>query len=259
MIPESTSRRALVIQHTPEVGPGTLEMPLRNRGYAVDLWFISREGRPPSPLETYDAVLSLGGPGDPTTDEDLPWGPTERRAIEKLLECGTPYVGICLGAQLLAQVTGGRATREPPAAYGWQTVRMTDAGIADELMGTVPACLDAYHWHTVSFEAPESATLLAESDTGQEAFRVDSAWGIQYHPCIDLPQVAIWIELERSTVEDVGIDPDVLRRDSTHRMREYASLGPRLMNRLADHAERARASGDRDGRLKDATPAGSTL
>jgi GMP synthase (glutamine-hydrolysing) len=167
-------------------------------------------------------------------------------------------VGICLGAQLLAQVTGGRATREPPAVYGWQIVRMTDAGIADDLMGTVPACLDAYHWHTVSFEAPDSATLLAESDTSQEAFRVESAWGIQYHPCIDLPQVAIWIELERSAVEEVGIDPDLLRRHSTHRMREYASLGPRLMDRLADHVERAHASGGRDGHRQDTTPAAAS-
>jgi GMP synthase-like glutamine amidotransferase len=239
---ESTSRRALVIQHAPEAGPGTLEMPLRARGYAVDLWFIARDGSPPSPLETYDAVISLGGPGDPTTDEDLPWGPRERSAIGELLDRNTPFLGICLGAQLLAQVTGGRATGEPPGVFGWQVVRMTDAGIADELMGTVPACLDAYHWHEFAFEAPESGAVLAESETNQEVFRIGSAWGIQYHPCIDLPQVAIWIELARSSVEEKGIDPDALRRDSTHRMREYESLGPRLVNRLADHVERVRGA-----------------
>lgn len=242
MILESTSRRALVVQHASEAGPGTLEMPLHDRGYAVDLWFIARDGAPPRPLETYDAVISLGGPGDPTTDEGMPWGPAERRAIGKLLDRGIPFLGICLGAQLLAQVTGGRATKESPGVYGWELVHMTEAGIADELMGAAPARLDAYHWHRISFEAPESATLLAESETNQEVFRLGSAWGIQYHPCIDLPQVAIWIELERESVVEQGLDPDLLRRDSVHRMREYASLGPRLIHRLADHVERARGA-----------------
>ncbi|HKV69353.1 MAG TPA: hypothetical protein VJN72_14775 [Gaiellales bacterium] len=55
-----------------------------------------------------------------------------------------------------------------------------------------------------------------------------------------LAQVAIWIELARAEIEEKGIDPDLLRRDSTHRMREYESLGPRIIHRLADHVERAR-------------------
>src|SRR5690348_12318404 len=126
MIPESTTRRALVLQHSPEAGPGTLEMPLHDRGYAVELWFLARESAPPSPLESYDAAVSLGGPGDPTTDEQMPWARTERRAIGELLARGTPFLGICLGAQLLAQVAGGRATRHSPAVYGWQMVHMTE-------------------------------------------------------------------------------------------------------------------------------------
>ena len=80
------------------------------------------------------------------------------------------------------------ATGDREAARSPQTVDMTAAGIADEVMGAVPAQLDAYHWHAISFEAPDSGTLLAESETNQEVFRIGSPWGIQYHPCLDLPR-----------------------------------------------------------------------
>ena len=58
MIPESTSRRALVLQHSPEAGPGTLQIRLHRRGYAVERWLLAREATPPSPLESYDAAVS---------------------------------------------------------------------------------------------------------------------------------------------------------------------------------------------------------
>jgi GMP synthase-like glutamine amidotransferase len=229
--------RALIVQHAPEAGPGTLEQTLRGRGFELEWWWAAREDEPPAPARAYDLIVSLGGPGNPEDDSTTPWAPAERALIAEALDGHVPFLGICMGAQLLAQVAGGRIRSDAPPAKGWTPLQLTDAGHRDPVLGGLPRFFHAFHWHDVSFAGGSGSTLLAASEDAEEAIHVEpTGWGVQFHPCLDLPVAAAWIEMERGELQELEIDPEQLRSETVVRMREYEAYGPQLANRIADIA-----------------------
>jgi GMP synthase-like glutamine amidotransferase len=231
------SRRALIVQHAPEAGPGTLEQTLRGRGFQLEWWWAARDLQPPAPATDYDLIISLGGPGNPEDESTTPWAPAERVLIKEALDQHIAFLGICMGAQLLAQVAGGSIRSDAPPAKGWTPLRLTDAGQRDPLIGALPRFLHAFHWHDLSFTGGPASALLATSDTAEEAIHIPpTGWGLQFHPCLNLPVAAAWIEMERKELQDIGVNPEELREETVVRMREYEAYGPHLANRIADIA-----------------------
>jgi GMP synthase (glutamine-hydrolysing) len=154
-----------------------------------------------------------------------------------------------MGAQLLAQVAGGRIRADAPAAKGWTPLRLTDAGEGDPLIGALPRFLHVFHWHDVSFAGGPTSTLLASSDTAEEAIHVaPSAWGVQFHPCLDLPVAAAWIEMEREELQQLDVESEQLRQETVIRMREYEAYGPQLPTAWQTSWTVSRRSGRRPSR-----------
>jgi GMP synthase (glutamine-hydrolysing) len=182
----------LVLQHIACEPPAAFEEELLAWGAALDRVEID-EGDPLPDWRRYAGIIAMGGPMGAYEDDRLPWLTAEKQLIADAVRAGIPYWGVCLGAQLLAASLGARAFPGPAAEVGVLPVRLTDAARTDPVFGTLPAEFVALQWHGDTYDLPEGATWLAESDAyAQQAFTVHNAYAMQFHLEIDVPLATRW-------------------------------------------------------------------
>jgi GMP synthase-like glutamine amidotransferase len=130
-----------------------------------------------------DALAIMGGPMNIYQHRDYPWLPDEKRFIERAIRLGTPVVGVCLGAQLIADVLGARVTQNPQIEIGWFPVTLTPEAADSRIAGALPKQFLAFHWHGDTFAIPAGATRLAESKAcANQAFAyANNVLALQFH------------------------------------------------------------------------------
>ncbi len=214
-MPESGSRnpRVLVVQNTPAGSLGRFEAWWRETGVEVDI-VAAYTGAPIPDLDDHDGLALLGGGLMPDDDERGPWLARERDVTRQALDRAVPVLGICLGGQLLAHVAGGvvQADHGEPEAGSTQ-LQTREPAAEDPLFAALAPSFLAMEHHVDQITAlPPGAAWLASSDRCPiQAFRVGAtAWGVQFHPEIDLQRVRAW---QREPLVAQGFDPDeVVRR-----------------------------------------------
>lgn len=170
-------------QHVPFEGLGLIEPWLRSRGHTIETtrWWAGDVA--PAP-ESYDWLVVMGGPMNVHQHRDHPWLIAEKGALAAAFAAGKRVLGVCLGAQLIADVLGAKVVQNPVREIGWWPVRAT--ALASDAAGAryaFPAFATVLHWHGDTFTLPPGATRLAESEAcAQQAF----AWGervlgLQFH------------------------------------------------------------------------------
>ena len=192
--------RFLVLQHIDAEHPGILRDFMAEDGVRWDTVELD-EGDEIPPLDGYDAMVVMGGPMDVWEEDVHPWLVPEKAAIvEVVREREMPFLGICLGHQLLADALGGEVGAMASAEVGILDVELTGEGRCDPVLGSTPPSFKALQWHGAEVtQLPEGAVVLARSPACPvQAFRVgDSAFGIQYH-----------VELTDTTVHEWGVIPE---------------------------------------------------
>jgi GMP synthase-like glutamine amidotransferase len=175
--------RVCYLQHVAFEDLGGIEPWLRERGHDVSGCRVYEDTCFPA-MPDFDWLIVMGGPMGIHDDADNPWLPRERRFIGRALREGKLVLGICLGAQFLADALGARVHKNGEPEIGWFTLRATDEALQSATFSEVPAEFTALHWHGDTFEVPEGATLLASSDaTAHQAFEADGGrvLGLQFH------------------------------------------------------------------------------
>jgi len=173
--------RAIVLQHIACEPPGAIEDVLTERGAVIERVELD-EGEPLPDWRGADLIVVMGGPMGAYDSADHPWLAPETRFIGEAVEAGTPLLGVCLGAQLLAQATGGRAYSGERPEIGLLPVEVTVAGRADPVFGVLPGTFTTLQWHGDTFDLPPGAVRLASSPMyPNQAFRVGNAYGVQFH------------------------------------------------------------------------------
>ena len=186
------SDKVLIIVHQPTSTPGRIGLKLAARGFTLD---IRRPclGEPlPESLDDHRGVVVFGGPMSANDCHELDFIRTEIDWLALPLKTKVPFLGVCLGAQLLARHLGMDVAPHPDGEVeiGYYPLRPTKAGL--ELVAQWPD--HAYQWHREGFELPRGAVLLAEGNAfTNQAFRYgEAAYGVQFHPEVTQAMVHRW-------------------------------------------------------------------
>jgi len=236
------SLRLVVVQHEPQTGLGRFESLLDAADVSYEVVQSTREPLPDT--AALDGVIVLGGslePRDPTLLPVKQW-------IGHAVAAELPYLGICLGGQLLADACGARV-RRGRSEVGIHDVFLTDAARLDPLFCDLPGRFEVLGWHAYGFELPRGAVPLAGSlACTYQAFRFRSAYGLQFHAEARLDDLEWWQRLpaNRRLLADSGRDwPDIVAELERVELRLDQLAGQLLERWLALVAEDAVAQGDR--------------
>ena len=238
--------RALILQFESLDPPGLLGEHLLARGVAWDAAQIF-EPHSPFTLDGYDMLVALGGAMGANDANDYTFLDEAEDLIRRAVARGTPYLGICLGGQLLAHALGAQVRPNAGREVGLIELIIDPAASNDPLLKGVPHLIETVQFHQDTFELPPGAVLLASSAlcANQIARCGDRAYALQFHPEASWQCFATWIE--SSYADFVGPRPAVsgetlvesVRRHDTSIRAHATTLFDNFVN-LATQAHSAR-------------------
>lgn len=221
------------LQHVPFEGPGSLERWAHSNGHTLTATRLY-DGELPARLEDVDALVILGGPMNVYEEEIHPWLVQEKIFIKQAIESDIPVLGICLGAQLIADVLGARVYRNQHNEIGWFPLELTNQARESRLFGDLPAEFTALHWHGDTFDLPPAATHIAKSEgCTNQAFTFDSerVVGLQFH--LEWTK-AILSETLRNCADDLTEGKYVQSPNDMLGRQEAFERNNEIMNQIAD-------------------------
>ena len=180
-----------VWQHVPFEGPASIRQWAERRGLLVEcvpVW----QAAPSLPDAQTKLLVVMGGPMGVHDTAEYPWLVAEKARLREVIDAGMPVLGVCLGAQLIADVLGATVTRNAHREIGWFDVQRDEA-IADTwLAGLWPTSLRVLHWHGDTFGIPAGAVRIAGSHAcaNQGFLYQQHVLGLQCH----LETTAPWLE-----------------------------------------------------------------
>jgi GMP synthase-like glutamine amidotransferase len=193
----------LVLQHIAIEDPGYLKDLMQADGWQLTAVELDEGETIPADLSAYDAMLCMGGPMDTWMEDEYPWLIDEKKRIrEWVVDEDKPFLGFCLGCQLLGEVLGGEVVRSEPAEIGVLDIAMTAAAKQDPLFAEYPDRIKAVQWHSYEVRGlesnPDVALLGSSETTPYQIFRYRRhAYAVQFH-----------VEVRADTVQQWGRVPE---------------------------------------------------
>jgi len=211
---------------------GLIESLIRRNGWQMETIEPARGQGLPENLDGIAAVIILGGPMSANDTDIYPFLQDELTFIEKVLAEEMPFLGICLGAQLLAKTCGARVFRAPQGEIGWHSIDITEEGQKDILFRDIAKNIMVFQWHEDTFGIPEKGRHLAKSDVCRnQAFKIGSnAYGIQFHIETTEDMVKSWMAgLEENIdaekiINDTAMIMDLFQLQHEQIMTNFARL-----------------------------------
>jgi GMP synthase-like glutamine amidotransferase len=176
------------------------------RGHSLthtDLW----NGETPPDPASFDFLVVMGGPMNIYEEAAYPWLAQEKRFLAASIDAGRLVLGVCLGAQLLADVLGGTVTKGLYREIGWHRVQAGPDAAKSRVFASLPAQYEAFHWHGDTFSIPPGALWTAKSEAcAHQAFsaRSDRVVGLQFHLETNAASMA---ELAANCADEITVDP----------------------------------------------------
>jgi GMP synthase (glutamine-hydrolysing) len=208
-------RPILVLQHAGCEPPGAYEDELLARKLPFARVLLDEGGELPD-WRAYAAIVVMGGAMSVNDEAEHPWLVSEKRLIGEAVRAGTPYWGVCLGAQLLAASLGSRVAPGPRPELGVLEIELTDAAVRDPVFAALPRSFRTLQWHGETYELPPGAMQLARSQgCEQQAFVLGAAYALQFHLEVDGALMREWVAVpeyvsELEQIAGAGAAPRLL-------------------------------------------------
>jgi len=170
------------LQHVPFEGPAYLQTLAREKG--AKLSGSRLFAGDPLPADTdFDLLAVMGGPMGVHDEALYPWLREEKRFIGSIIDAGKKVLGICLGAQLIADVMGASVYKNTSREIGWFPVTRSSDAASSSFGRALPEQFYAFHWHGDTFDIPAGAIHIAESEacTNQGFVYDERVVGFQFH------------------------------------------------------------------------------
>lgn len=173
------------LEHDPiDIRQNNITIWAEKKGYSVDWTDVFKGAKLPAQKD-FDWLIVLGGSQHVWQEQEHPWLVAEKRFISETLAQDKIILGICFGAQLLAETLGGRVFSSKHEEIGWHEVTVSDEGKGSYLLKNMPWKFLTFHWHSDHFTLPPGCTRLAFSEpTANQAYTVKNSRvaGLQFHP-----------------------------------------------------------------------------
>ena len=184
----------------------------------------------------YQGLIVLGGSQNITEIDQSLFLAKEIALLKRSVDENRPILGICLGSQLLAAALNAPVYEAPTLEVGWQHIRLSPEASNDVLLGGLPETIPAFHWHQYRFDLPPEAVRLASSNlTPNQAFRFGNhAWGLQFHPEIDLPTILRWIEEGPDDIAAASTSAEEIEAGAESWINDQKALANHLMKQWAE-------------------------
>jgi GMP synthase-like glutamine amidotransferase len=193
----------IVLQHIKIEDPGYIKDLMIADGVKLTTIELDEGDRIPNDIAKFDAMFCMGGPMDVWMEKDYPWLIDEKKRIKEfVVDLKKPYLGFCLGCQLLGEVIGGRVVESNNSEIGMLNIDFSENKKNDLLFSKFPEKITSLQWHSYevrNLESNKNVTLIASSsETKYQIFKYQNhAYGIQFH-----------IEVKDTTVNDWGCVPE---------------------------------------------------
>ena len=174
--------RIQFLQHVPFEGPAGIGDWAVRKGHSIGTTHLFEDRGLPD-QGSFDWLVVMGGPMGVHDLIDHPWLGREKLLVNETIRAGKTVVGVCLGAQLIADALGARVYRNGHKEIGWLPIELTEQGRTSGPFTFLPSRLEVFHWHGDTFDLPENAVHLARSDGCEhQAFLYDGrVLGLQFH------------------------------------------------------------------------------
>ena len=197
------SKNIIILQHIAIETPGYILDLMKKDNFNLTTIELDEGQKIPENLNEFDGMFCMGGPMDTWMEEAYPWLIEEKQKIkEYVVELNKPYLGFCLGCQLLGEVVGGKVVKSNPPEIGILDIEMDDSYKKDKLFSSFKSTIKALQWHSYEVQNLENnndVIILASSPTTKyQIFKYkENAYGIQFH-----------IEIKDDTVSQWGCVPE---------------------------------------------------
>jgi len=194
--------KIIILQHIKIEDPGYIKDLMINDNVELTTVELDEGEKIPANLSEYDAMFCMGGPMDTWMEKDYPWLVDEKKRIKEfVVDLQKPYLGFCLGCQLLGEVIGGNVVKSNNPEIGMLNINFLETKNNDLLFSKFPENITTLQWHSYEVRDLENSdvTLIASSpESKYQIFRYKNhAYGIQFH-----------IEVKKTTVGEWGCVPE---------------------------------------------------
>jgi len=190
-------------------------------------------------LDQVAGVITFGGTANVDQVHDHPHLGAVRDYTRRAVEAGIPYLGICLGSQILARALGRDVMKAPVKEVGFEPVRPTDEARDDPLLSLLVDGDMVLQWHEDTHELPEGSVLLATGDpVPVQAYRVGTTtWGIQFHLEVDAVELGWWLDIADADGDLKAVwgkSADEIRTEAARHMPAQEERGRGIFQRFAE-------------------------